>query len=120
MSITLIDKTADVIRALQIQCSGGLNEIGAKAVRHAQKEIGSAGRVDTGELQGSIRYEVRNDGVYVGTNNDHAAFHELGTGKFTNPHKNEKYGVSGIHFLHHAASRHTAQYKKILKEAMEK
>lgn len=120
MSITIKDNSAEVLRALKSQCADGLREIGEKAVGYARKEIVRARRVDTGEMRDSIRAEVRDDGVYVGTDNKHAVFHELGTGRYTRPHAFEKYGVSAIHFLHHAASRHTDQYKNILKKAMKK
>lgn len=120
MSIIFKDNSADVLRALHMQCEDALRKIGEQAVDHAKKEIDRAKRVDTGELRNSIRAEVREDGVYVGTNNDYAAFHELGTGRFTHPHAGAPYGVSAIHYLHHAASRHTAEYRKILKEEMKK
>ena len=110
------DRSADVLAALRRQCPQALAEIGAAAVRHAQREIQRAKRVESGALLRSIRYEVRSDGVYVGTDSDYAAFHELGTGKYTRPHQGEHYGVKPLHFLHHAASRHTAEYKRIIRK----
>ena len=118
MNFTIHDNSDAVIRALKAQCIEALQEIGEKAVSYAKAEVQKAGRVDTGKLQGSIRYEVREDGVYVGTDNEYAAFHELGTGHYTTPHASAKYGVKPVHFLHHAASRHKAQYAKILKKKM--
>lgn len=120
MNFTVKDNSAAVLAALNAQCMDGLREIGAKAVKHAQDEIDRAHRVDTGVLRHSIRSEVRDDGVYVGTDDPKAAFHELGTGQYTTPHAFAAYGVSGIHFLHHAASRHKWMYAIIMKKAMKK
>ena len=116
MNTKKIDRSADVLAALRRQCPQALAEIGAAAVKHAQREIQRAHRVETGDLMRSIRFEVRSDGVYVGTNLKYAAFHELGTGRYTTPHQGEHYGVKPLHYLHHAASRHTAEYKRILRK----
>lgn len=120
MNFAVKDNSAAVIAALRAQCADGLRSIGSKAVVYAQHEINRAGLVDTGKLRHSIRYEVRGGCVYVGTNNQYAAFHELGTGCYTSPHAHEEYGVPGIHFLHHAASRHKWQYVRTMKKAMKK
>ena len=114
----VIDNSAAVIAALKRQIPAALGKIGGRAVFYARLELLVRGRVDTGALRNSIRFEVRDGGVYVGTDNDHASFHELGTGKYTEPHRNEAYGVSAVHFLHHAASRHTREYRKIIERAM--
>lgn len=104
--------------ALTVQLRRACSEIGTAAVKHAQHEIEKARRVDTGALRDSIKFAVREDAVYIGTNNAHAAFHELGTGHYTRPHRGESYGISPLHFLQHAASRYTAEYQKILEKAM--
>lgn len=114
MNVTVKSNAAAFIAAMRRQCPQGLTEIGQVAVRHAQSEIQKAGRIKTGALYRSITFQVREDGVYVGTNNKHAAFHELGTGHFTRAHRGAAYGIKGVHFLHHAASRHWAEYKKII------
>lgn len=118
MEIRMQDNSALFIAALKRQCPQALEAIGRAAVSHAQQEIISAGRVDTGALLHSIRYEVRGDGVYVGTDDKKAAFHELGTGRYTHVHRGAPYGIKAVHFLHHAASRHTAEYKKLLRNAL--
>lgn len=113
------DHSDEVMRALLAQCEEGLREIGAEAVKQAQKTIRSQHRVDTGDLLNSIRYAIGHDGVYVGTDNDHAAFHELGTGHYTVPHASEKYGVKPLHFIRNAARGHRKKYTAIMKKAME-
>ncbi len=119
MNFTLKDNSAAVLHALKLQGGNALNEIGAKAVQYAQKEIDRAHRVDTGALRGSIRAELRQDGLYVGTDNDHAAFHELGTGHYTQPHASEKYGVKPLHFIRKAAN-HRKQWAKIIKKELKR
>ena len=78
MSFTITDNSDAVMRALREQCMEGLQEIGEEAVKQARKTVQSKHLVDTGDLRDSIRYSLGHDGVYVGTDNDHAAFHELG------------------------------------------
>jgi phage gpG-like protein len=116
--VTIKNNSSAFISALKRQCPKALEEIGQKAVRYAQQEIQQAGRVKTGAMYRSITFQVREDGVYVGTNNRHAAFHELGTGHFTRAHSGAPYGIKAVHFLHHAASRHTSEYRKIIKKAL--
>lgn len=112
------DHSAAVIAAMKRQAPAALSKIGARAAFYARLELLLRGRVDTGALRDSIRFTVRGNAVYIGTNSDHAAFHELGTGKYTEPHRNEAYGVSAVHFLQHAASRHTREYCKIFEKGM--
>lgn len=115
---TFTDNSAAVLAAMSRQLRTACVGIGQKAVRHAKDEIQREGRVDTGALRDSIKFAVREDAVYIGTDNAHAAFHELGTGRYTRPHRGESYGVSPVHFLQHAASRYTAEYQKITEKAM--
>lgn len=118
MTVRKQDNSAAFIAAMKRQCMGALKDIGLAAVKHAQDEIRQKNRVKTGTMYRSIRYEVRKDGVYVGTSDRKAVFHELGTGRFTKVHRSAHYGVKPLHFIHHAASRHTAEYKRILKKAL--
>lgn len=118
MEIRMQDNSAVFIAAMKRQCKRGLEEIGRAAVEHGKDEIVRSGRMDTGHMYRSIQFQVREDGVYVGTDDEKAVFHELGTGKFTKVHAGANYGVKALHFIHHAASRHTAEYKRILKKAL--
>jgi phage gpG-like protein len=119
MEVRVQDNSAAFIAALKRQCPKALEQIGKAAVKHAQDEIQKSGRIKTGAMFRSIRYEVRKDGVYIGTNDKKAVFHELGTGKFTKVHRDAPYGVKAVHFIHHAAARHTAEYRAILKRALQ-
>lgn len=119
MIFSLKDNSSAVLHALQRQGENALNEIGAKAVQYAQRDIDRAHRVDTGALRSSIRAELRQDGLYVGTDNKYAAFHELGTGHYTQPHASAKYGVKPLHFIRKAAN-HRKQWVKIIKKELKR
>lgn len=114
MEIRIQDNSAAFIAALRRQGLAALDKIGKKAVKYAQQDLRKAKRVDTGALLNSIQYKVVLGEVYIGTNSPYASFHELGTGHYTAPHAGESYGVSPVHFIFHAAGRHTAEYRKIL------
>lgn len=118
--IDITDNSKAVLAALISQIEDALNDIGSLCVDYARKNIVRAKRVDTGELRDSIKYSVQSDGVYIGTNSDHAKFIEFGTGKHTKKHSSADYGITGTHFLHNAASSHTAKYKSTVEEAMKK
>ena len=119
MIFSMKDNSSAVLHALQTHGGNALNEIGTKAVQYAQKEIDKAHRVDTGALRGSIRAELRQDGLYVGTDNKYAAFHELGTGHYTQPHASASYGVKPLHFIRKAAN-HRKQWTQIIKKELKR
>lgn len=114
------DNSALVLAALRQQGQIALKAIGEKAVSYAKKEIQHAGLVDSGKLLHSVNYKIKNDGVYIGTDVKYAAFHELGTGHYTTPHAGAEYGVPAVHFIHHAASRHPAEYRLLLERELKK
>lgn len=82
-----------------------LEKIGLLAEGYAIKKC----PVDTGNLRGSITYEVDTDGnaVYIGTNVEYAPYVELGTSR-----------QKAQPFLRPAASEHGAQYLQVLKKAL--
>jgi phage gpG-like protein len=85
MPVEINDFTEDVLAALNRQMEAGLEAVGQQAVSNAKSNITKAGRVGTtGALRNSItsRTSVAEKAVYVGTNNEYAVYHELGTGKF--------------------------------------
>lgn len=119
-SVQLKDFSDDVLRAMQRQCAAALEQIGFVAEQHAKNIVNSAGLVETGELRRSISHTVNGNDVYIGTNNPHAIFHELGTGRFTRPHASAKYGVKPVHFIKKAAVNHRKKYRSIMLDAMKK
>lgn len=83
IEIEITDNTIKVQQALDAQVKNALELVGATAASLASTNVEKAGRVDTGNLAGSITHIVQGNEVYVGTNNEYALYHELGTGKYS-------------------------------------
>ena len=120
LDVTVKDFSAELDRNLDAQFAAALREIGGKSVRRAQQELERAKRVDTGALRDSIGFDVSDDTVCIGTNNEYAPHHELGTGRFTKPHASEKYGIPAVHFLRNAFAKHMREINRILADAAKK
>lgn len=114
----LDDKSAEVLRALSSQLASAYADIGSKAVRYAKQDITRARRVKTGALRDSIKYTVRKNAVWIGTNNKYAPHHEMGTGHYNSRHRSASYGVRPLHFLQHAAANHLDEYRRILERRL--
>ena len=99
------DNTGQVVDGIDSAISAALEKIGLLAEKYAAKKC----PVDTGNLRGSITYEVDADGnaVYIGTNVEYAPYVELGTSR-----------QKAQPFLRPAASEHSAQYRRVLKKAL--
>lgn len=99
------DNTGQVVDGIDSAIGAALEEIGLLAENYAAKKC----PVDTGNLRGSITYEVDTDGnaVYIGTNVEYAPYVELGTSR-----------QKAQPFLRPAASEHGAQYRQVLKKAL--
>lgn len=99
------DNTEQAVDGIDSAIGRALEEIGLLAENYAAKKC----PVDTGNLRGSITYEVDAAGkaVYVGTNVEYAPYVELGTSR----QKAQPY-------LRPAASEHGAQYRQVLKKAL--
>lgn len=102
-SYTTKDNTEEVLSALDKAIEQGLEAIGLSAEGHAKKET----PVDTGRLRNSISHAVDDKAAYIGTNVEYAPYVELGA-----------QGRKGKHMLQRAATEHTAEYKRLLEEAM--
>ena len=99
------DNTEQVVDGIDSAIGVALEEIGLLAENYAAKKC----PVDTGNLRGSITYEVDAAGnaVYIGTNVEYAPYVELGTSR-----------QKAQPFLRPAASEHGEQYRKVLKKAL--
>lgn len=99
------DNTDKVAEGIASAICVALEEIGLLAENYAAKKC----PVDTGNLRGSITYEVDAAGnaVYIGTNVEYAPYVELGTSR-----------QKAQPFLRPAASEHGEQYRKVLKKAL--
>lgn len=126
------DNTKEVLEALEKALKRGLEAVGMTAERYA-KENETA--VDTGLLRNSITFALSGEraniesykddsgqqsgsyegtapkdkemAVYIGTNVEYAPYIELGA-----------RGRKGIHFLKNAASQHSSEYQKLIKDSL--
>ncbi len=110
-SIVFTDNLPQVLKAVDSAIAAGLVEIGAKAQGYA-KDLTP---VRTGTLRDSIGVEVKPDekSAYIGTMID--KFPDEPYGKYV------ELGARGrqpVHMLQRAATEHTAEYKKLMKESM--
>lgn len=99
------DNTEQVVDGIDSAIGAALEEIGLLAENYAAKKC----PVHTGNLRGSITYEVYtgDNAVYIGTNVEYAPYVELGTSR-----------QKAQPFLRPAASEHGAQYRKVLEKAL--
>lgn len=99
------DNTGQVADGIGSAIGAALEEIGLLAENYAAKKC----PVDTGNLRGSITYEVdtADNAVYIGTNVEYAPYVELGTSR-----------QEAQPFLRPAASEHGAQYRQVLRKAL--
>jgi HK97 gp10 family phage protein len=81
MNVQFTDNSKEVLEAMQQAAVRALEKCGLTAEGYAKKEV----PVDTGNLRNSITHRVdeAEPSVFIGTNNEYAAYVELGTGKYT-------------------------------------
>lgn len=134
-TVEITDNSDEFIKAMREGVEAALEAIGQQAVSYAKSIITEEGRVDTGALRNSINSLVAMDeeAVYVGTNQEYAVFHELGTGIYLeggggrqtpwsyqdakgNWHRTS--GMPPIHFLRNAAQDHADEYIAIAEQVI--
>ena len=101
--VKFINRSAEVLRALDIQKTQALEAIGARAETHAKANT----PVDTGNLRNSMAHAVKGDSAYIGTNVEYGPYVEFGTSR------NKAH-----HMLKKAATEHSEEYKAIAKAAL--
>lgn len=109
-SVSLTDRSEEVIKAMKDQANLWLDLIGEDAASTAADKA----PVDTGRLKNSISHAVDESepAVYIGTNvhdekgHNYAIDQEFGTSR----------GIVGKHFIQFGATAHTAEYKQLLEE----
>lgn len=106
-SVSLTDRSEEVIKAMKDQVNDWLDLIGEDAASTAADKA----PVDTGRLKNSISHAVDESepAVYIGTNVEYAPYQEFGTSK----------GIVGKHFIQFGATAHTAEYKMLLERLLE-
>jgi HK97 gp10 family phage protein len=115
-----------VLREFDADKQAALEAIGIVAESYAKRSA----PVDTGTLRNSISHAVKENDVYIGTNQPYAAFVEYGTGIYASDgqgrqspwgyyDRDGKYhvtrGQKPHHMLKKAATEHNDEYKAILK-----
>lgn len=80
MSVVFKDNSKEILSEMQSAIERALEKCGIAAEGFAKKLV----PVDTGNLRNSIAHKVDSaeNVVYIGTNNEYAAYVELGTGKY--------------------------------------
>lgn len=132
MSVTFVDNSDEILRALGEACERGLFRCGEKGVEYAKDLC----PVDTGNTRNSITHTVE-DGkkAIVGTPIEHAIYQEMGTGKYAEggggrPTPWCYQDAQGIWhwtagnrahpFIKPSIADHQGTYKKILKDELSK
>ena len=132
MSFRLVDHTDAVEAAFDDALRRALEKCGFVAEKYAKKLC----PVDTGNLRNSISHEVVDEehAVYIGTNNEYAAYVELGTGKYAeggggrptpwiyqdaDGNWHYTHGNKAQPFLKPAVADHAGKYFDILKKVFE-
>ena len=99
------DNTGQAVDGIDSAIGVALEEIGLLAENYAAEKC----PVDTGNLRGSIAYEVdtADNAVYIGTDVEYAPHVELGTSR-----------QKAQPFLRPAASEHGERYRQVLEKAL--
>ena len=127
MSVHFTDNSKLFAAAFDAAVERALEKCGMTAEGYAKK----LAPVDTGNLRNSISHKVSDDAVYIGTNNEYAAYVELGTGIHYpggrrdpwvyQDDKGEWHRTSGQEaqpYLKPAVADHAAKYRKIIEDEL--
>lgn len=103
-SYQFADNSEAFLAALESASKRGLTEIGKSAVSHARERV----PVDTGALRDSIEATVEDDTLTVGSDKSYAAAVENGT-----------YKMAARPYLKPAMTEHSAEYERLMRDALE-
>lgn len=128
LTVEFKDNSDEVLAAVKNAIERGLKACGETAVGYAQDRC----PVQTGNLKGSITYEVDGDDVYIGSNVSYAPYVEMGTGIYYSGGRRTPWvyqdadgnyhttqGSRAQPFLQPAAANHSTEYMEILKQSLE-
>ena len=126
--VLFIDNSKQFREAFEAVCKRALERCGMQAEGYAKDLV----PVDTGNLRNSITHKVAEDVVYIGTNNEYAAYVELGTGKYAEGGRKDPWvhqddegrwhhtdGQRAQPYLKPAVADHKQTYRNIIKEELE-
>ena len=99
------DNSEEVLAAMKSAKARALEMCGMKAEEYAKK----LAPVDTGALRNSITHKGVGEDEYIGTDNEYAAYVELGTGKYYPGGRNTPWMYQDIKGNWHKTSGSKAQ-----------
>lgn len=129
MKVDFTDNSKEVLAAMHEAAARALEKCGLVAEGYAKKLC----PVDTGNLRNSITHTVdeQEPAAIIGTNNEYAAYVELGTGKYAEGGRptpwvyqdakgnwHMTHGQRAQPFLKPAAADHAGQYRDILESEL--
>lgn len=129
MKIEITDNSEEILAAMEAAALRALEKCGLTAEAYAKLLC----PVDTGNLRGSITHQVQPEeqAVYIGTNNEYAAYVELGTGKYVPGGRQEAWtyqdakgnwhithGQRAQPYLKPAVADHAETYRKIIEDEL--
>lgn len=126
--VLFIDNSKLFQEAFEAACKRALERCGMQAEGYAKEMT----PVDTGNLRNSITHKVVENEVYIGTNNEYAAYVELGTGKYAEGGRKDPWvyqdeagrwhhtdGQRAQPYLKPAVADHKQTYRNIIKDELE-
>lgn len=130
MDVKFVDNSDEIKRKFRESAIRALEKCGITAEGYAVR----LAPVDTGNLRNSITHKVDEDepAAYIGTNNEYAAYVELGTGKYYPGGRQEPWvyqdakgnwhmthGQRAQPYLKPAVADHAKTYEKIIRSELE-
>jgi HK97 gp10 family phage protein len=126
-----VDNSKSFLEAFDKAIVKALERCGMQAEGYAKDRV----PVDTGNLRNSISFRVdaSNKEVFIGTNNEYAAYVELGTGKYKeggggrpdpwvyqddNGNWHHTHGQKAQPYLKPAVANHKQTYKNIIEDSL--
>lgn len=131
MKVEFINNSDKILEELQAAALRALEKCGMTAESYAKR----LAPVDTGNLRNSITHKVDESdlSVYIGTNNEYAAYVELGTGKYAEGgggrptpwvYQDDKgnwhhtHGQRAKPYLKPAVADHNQEYRSIIEDEL--
>ncbi len=129
MSVEFVDNSKEILELFRTAAIKALERCGMEAEGYAKDLV----PVDTGNLRNSISHKTDDNTAYVGTNNNYAAYVELGTGKYAESggrptpwvYQDSKgkwhhtHGQRAQPYLKPAIADHKQTYQNIIKDELE-
>ena len=130
---TFTDNTDKVLEDFERKERAVLDAWGQQGVSHAKQIVTAAGRIETGAMINSISHQVDESehAVAIGTNNEYAIFHEMGTGihleggggrqtpwryRDAKGQWHTTSGITPIHMIKNAVANFLSEYRAIMEQ----